>query len=374
MVIGKGLNEGFLTTDEIHEIVLEGLNSLNLDGKRVLVIIPDATRTMPTPFLFELFGEVLQHRVKNLDYLIALGTHHPMNDSQLSKLGGKRVRDGKVGETRIFNHAWHKPETFAQVGTINGDEISQITGGLLSQDVPIRLNKLIFDYDQIIICGPVLPHEAAGFSGGNKYFFPGIAGPEIIYFIHWLGAVITNYKAIGTMMTPTRVVIDRAAEFVKLPTASFSFVGTHEGMAGLFFGTPKEAWQPAANLSALKYIIYKDKPFNQILSIMPEMYDDMWTTAKGMYKLEPVAADGGEIIIYAPHINEVSFTYGKLIDEVGYHCRDYYLGQWDRFKNYPRVVIAHSTLVRGLGTYDPHTGTETSRIQLTLATEIPAER
>jgi hypothetical protein len=85
-------------------------------------------------------------------------------------------------------------------------------------------------------------------------------------------------------------------------------------------------------------------------------------------------ADGGEVVIYSPRITEVSYTHGKLIDEVGYHCRDYFLKQWDRFKHYPGGVLAHSTHVKGLGTYDASTGVETPRITVTLATGIPAER
>jgi len=374
MIIGKGSNEGFLTNNELHEIVCEGLNSLALDGKRVLVIIPDRTRTMPMPIMFKMFEEILSKRVEILDYLIALGTHQPLNNTQLSILAGRKVVDGKVGNSQIFNHAWHMPETFSHIGTIPANEIELITNGLLHQDVPVQVNKLVFDYDQIIICGPVFPHEVAGFSGGNKYFFPGIAGPEIINFTHWLGAVITNYKIIGTANTPVRIVIDRAAEFINLPTACFAFVVNHQGVAGLYCGPTKEAWQTATQLSSLRHIIYKEKPFHQVISIMPEMYEDLWTAAKGMYKLEPVVADRGEIVIYAPHIHEVSYTHGKLIDEVGYHCRDYYLAQWDRFKYYPGGVLAHSTHLKGLGSYDPLTGIENARIRVTLATGISAER
>lgn len=374
MIIGKGSNEGFLSNDELHEIVCDGLNSFKLDGKRVLVIIPDRTRTMPMPMVFALFEELLENRVKNLDYLVALGTHQPLNDYQLSQLVGRKVMGGKAGNSRIFNHAWHMPETFSHIGTIPAQEIQLITDGLLNQEVQVQVNKLVFDYDQIIISGPVFPHEVAGFSGGNKYFFPGIAGPEIINFTHWLGAVITNYKVIGTANTPVRVVIDRAAEFIKTPTACFGFVVNHQGVAGLYCGPTIEAWQAAARLSSLRHVIYKQKPYQRVLSIMPEMYEDLWTAAKGMYKLEPVVADGGEIVIYAPHIHEVSYTHVKLIDEVGYHCRDYYLAQWDRFKSYPGGVLAHSTHLKGLGNYDPQTGIENARIKVTLATGITAER
>ncbi len=374
MVIGKGLSEGYLTNHEIHEIVSEGIDSIALEGKRILILIPDTTRTMPMPFIFDLFEELLCPKINKIDYLVALGTHRPLNDSQLSALIGREVKAGMVGSTRIINHEWYKPEIFTQIGILNAEEINQISGGLISQDIPVRLNKLIYEYDQVVICGPVFPHEVVGFSGGNKYFFPGIAGPEVINFTHWLGALITSYAMIGTLHTPVREVIDLAAGFITVPTACFSFVVDHNGAAGVYYGTPKDAWLSAAKLSGQRHILYVDKPFKRVLSIMPKMYDDLWTAAKGMYKLEPIVADGGEIVIYAPHIHEVSYTHADLIDEIGYHCRDYYLAQWEKFCRYPGGVLAHSTHLKGQGTFDNNNKIETTRIRVTLATGIPAGR
>ena len=374
MLYGKGSTDQYLSQEDVRVIVREALGTLALDGRRVLILIPDGTRSMPMPMMFNLFEEFLGPRVKALDYLVALGTHPPLSDAQLSNLVGREVINGRVGLSRVFNHEWLDPANFALVGTLPADEINRMSAGRMGQDVPIRLNRLIFDYDQLIICGPVFPHEVVGFSGGNKYFFPGIAGAEIINFTHWLGALLTSYQIIGAGYTPVRAVIDRAAAFINLPKACFSLVITHAGLAGIFFGTPEEAWQAAANLSAKTHIIYVDKPFQRVLSIMPNMYADLWTAAKGMYKLEPVVVDGGEVVIYAPHINEVSYTHGRLIDEIGYHCRDYYLKQWDRFKDFPGGVLAHSTHVKGLGMYDPVTGIESSRICVSLATGISPER
>jgi len=374
MLIAKGSTDEFLTDAEVHTIVDEALGTLPLDGKRVLMIIPDGTRTMPMPMMFNLFEESLGPRVAALDYIVALGTHQPMSDPQLSRLVGRAVVNGQEGKSNIYNHKWNDPNQFKYIGTIPAREINEITGGLMQQDVLVKLNRLIFDYDQLIICGPVFPHEVVGFSGGNKYFFPGIAGPEMINFTHWLGAVMTNYKIIGAGYTPVRAVIDRAADLIDRPAACFSLVVTHAGLAGLFFGSAKEAWQAASALSAQKHITYVDKPFQQVLSVMPEMYDDLWTAAKGMYKMEPAIADGGEVIIYAPHITEVSYTHGKQIDQIGYHCRDYFMKQWDKFRGFPGSVLAHSTHVKGMGHYDSVTGVETPRINVTLATGIPPER
>jgi nickel-dependent lactate racemase len=105
---------------------------------------------------------------------------------------------------------------------------------------------------------------------------------------------------------------------------------------------------------------------------MPELYDDIWTASKGMYKVEPIVADGGTVIIYAPHIDEIAYTHGKVLDRIGYHVRDYFLKRWDEFKNEPTGVMAHSTLVKGAGTYE--NGVEKPRINVVLATRIPKER
>ena len=374
LVVGRESTDGYLGPDEIYEIVAESVESVALGGKRVLVIIPDGTRTMPMPLMFEILQKLLRPRVKKLDYLVALGTHPLMSDAQLSKLIGRTVVDGRVGDTHIFNHHWEDRATFLTLGTIAAAEISRLTHGLMSREVPVTLNRLIVEYDHLIICGPVFPHEVVGFSGGNKYFFPGIGGAEIIDFTHWLGAVITNYDVIGAGYTPVRAVIDRAASLVPRPTSCFALVVTKEGTAGLFFGAPEDAWKAASAVSAKKHIVWLDKPFRRVLSVLPELYDDLWTGAKGMYKLEPALADGGEIVIYNPAMTEISYTHGKLIDEVGYHCRDYFLKQWHRFKHYPGGVLAHSTHVKGLGVYDEKTGIESPRIQVTLATGISEER
>lgn len=376
-VIGKGQVDRFLSEAEVRDLMAEALEEADLTGKRVLILVPDGTRTAPIPMMFRLFSELLSDRAAALDYLVALGTHQPMSDAALSTLVGQTVVDGMVGDTHIFNHRWDQPETFITLGTIPAARIEEISQSLLSMEVPVRLNRLILDYDIIVICGPTFPHEVVGFSGGNKYFFPGISGPEVINFSHWLGALITSYEIIGTPYTPVRSVIDQAASFIDRRQLCFSMVVKSDAahnprLAGLYIGTPQDAYAAAAELSSRLHIVWVDQPFDRVLSVMPHMYDDIWTAAKGMYKMEPAIADGGEVIIYAPHIDEISYTHGRVIDQAGYHVRDYFVKQWDRFKDYPWGVLAHSTHLRGIGTYE--NGVEEPRIRVTLATRIPRER
>lgn len=375
-MIGKGYEERLLTEPEIRELMSAALARLRLDRQRVLIIIPDRTRTAPMPQMFRLFHELLGDTVAALDYLIALGTHQPLSEEGINQLVGLTTeeRAGQYAGVRVFNHRWDQPETFISVGQIAESEIEELTGGLMRQAVDVRLNKLVFDYDQLIICGPTFPHEVVGFSGGNKYFFPGIGGAEVINFTHWLGALMTSYDVIGTKYTRVRRVIDRAASLIDRPKLCLSMVVKDEGLAGLYIGAPEEAYDAAAGLSSRLHIEWVERPFKRALACVPEMYDDLWTAAKGMYKLEPVIEDGGEVIIYAPHLDEISYTHGAQLDRLGYHVRDYFLKQWELFRDYPGGVLAHSTHLRGLGEYDATTGIERPRINVTLASRIPAER
>ena len=371
---GLGFEQRALTRDEIKQIVAKAADGANFKGKKVICIIPDSTRTCPMPEMFRLFCDAVGPKAAKLDFLIALGTHQPMSDEAINKLLGltPEERKGKYGKHAIYNHAWDNPAELKLIGTITEEDTARISNGLLREAVRVEINKRIFDYDAVCIIGPVFPHEVVGFSGGNKYFFPGISGPEILNFFHWLGAMITLPVIIGTKHTPVRKVVDHAASFIKMQKLCFSMVVHHGELHGLYTGSPEEAWEKASDLSDKLHIIYVKKPFKRVLSQAPAMYDEIWTAGKCMYKLEPALAEGAELIIYAPHVEEVSFTHGKLLDEVGYHVRDYFRTRMSMFAKYPRGVLAHSTHVKGIGTFI--NGVETPRANVVLATQIPRER
>lgn len=374
-VIGKGNTTQTLNEEDVISLLEQGLNLDAFKSQRILVIIPDGTRSAPIPMMFRLLYKHLGEHVSGLDYLIALGTHRPMSEVAIENLVGvsKTQRSHHYPKSEIYNHAWDNPEQLRVVGTISEQEMYTLTNGLVTVETPINLNKMIDDYDQLLICGPVFPHEVAGFSGGAKYLFPGIAGHEIIDSTHWLGALSTSYDTIGVKDTAVRRVLHRGAKFVtsKMPVTALKMVLKGKDFHGLYIGDIETSWEAASDLSAQLNIIYKDRAFDSVLSIPSTMYEDLWTAAKAMYKTEPVIADGGEVIIYAPHLKEVSLVHGEDIKAVGYHVRDYFVKQWGTFKDIHWTTLAHSTHVKGKGTFE--NGIETPRIQVTLSTQIPEE-
>ncbi len=378
MVIARQAAPGqVLTVDAIRETIYAGLRG-TFTGAKVLALIPDHTRTIPLPALFPLIVDALRD-TRRLDFMIALGTHLPMSDDAIQQMLGitAEERATTYKDIGLLNHDWQNADALVQIGTITQDQVKALAGDVwhpsLGGDVPIRINRRIRDYDHILIIGPTFPHEVIGFSGGAKYLFPGISGAEMINVTHWLGALMTILNIIGIKDTPVRRMVHAAAAFVPTPITLLGLVvvshdAQKDALAGLFIGDHEAAWSAAADLSSERHITWLDKPLDRVLSYPHTMYDELWTAAKAMYKLDPAVRDGGEIIVYAPHLATVSQVHGQYIFEAGYHVRDYYLQQWERFKHIPLGVLAHGTHLRGSGTFEQ--GVERGRIQVTLATAI----
>lgn len=369
-----GNSRTVLTEQQVRTFVHEALDAADLDGRSVCLLVPDATRSCPLPLLVDEVHRCLAGRVSKLTLLVALGTHAEMGERDLARhLGYQPGRlAARYPGLEVRNHAWWDPEAFAHLGSIDTHRVEQLSGGLLSRAVDVRLNKAVAEHDVALVVGPVFPHEVVGFSGGNKYFFPGAGGQEVIDVSHWLGALITNAELIGSKgTTPVRALIDEAAALIPAEKLALCVVlrpGTDD-LHAVTFGDTESAWASAAEVSASAHVRYIDAPVKRAVSLMPEKYTDMWTAAKGFYKVEPVVADGGEVIVYAPHVTEFSATHPEIAD-IGYHCRDFFLHDWDRFEHLPWSVLAHSTHLRGAGSYDERCG-ERLRVDVTLATGIP---
>ncbi|MGA4508612.1 lactate racemase domain-containing protein [Propionibacteriaceae bacterium G1746] len=363
-----------VSDEQVDEFIGRNLAAAGLEGKKVALVIPDGTRSCPLPLLMRALHQHLVGRAAEVTAVIALGTHSYMEPDEIARMLGGDPEELYPG-IRVVNHEWADPDMLVEVGRISGERIAELSGGRLDVGATIMINRHVVEADVALVVGPVFPHEVVGISGGNKYFIPGVASQEFIDMTHWVGALITSYDIIGTTgITPVRAMINEGSELI--PAQRLAFCLVVESGTGLIeaiaWGTTEDAWAASAAIAAQTHVEYVDEPFKRVLSIMPERYEDIWTAAKGFYKLEPAVADGGEVIIYAPHVTEVSETHHE-IHEIGYHCRDYFVKQWDRFKDVHWGVLAHSTHLRGKGTYDAETGVEKLRVKVTLATQIPRE-
>jgi len=325
-VVGQGSPDLDLTNAELRAIVEPALQGIQA-GTRVLAIIPDKTRDDNTDILFPIAAEFLAHKnVAQFDALVAQGTHPPMTEAQKrAKIGAADA--GIPGLDRIFDHQWDRSDQLVTLGEFNTDQVRELTGGLIEEAVDVRLNALLGPgiYDTVLVFGATMPHEVAGFAGGAKYFFPGVAGPELTHMTHWLGALATIEQVIGRVETPTRRMIEAAAALVPAEVISFTSVatrGSHNGdrlrTHALFAGDINETLRSAAAVSEQVHIKYTGRKYRRVVALLDEHYDELWVGGKASYKLGSIIEEGGELIIYAPHLNALSTTHGHLIEKYGY--------------------------------------------------------
>jgi lactate racemase len=375
-VVGRGAPALSLSVDELRAIVAEALDDINA-GERVLAIVPDKTRDDNTDLLFPFAAEILsQKKVAEFDALIAQGTHGPMSEAEKrEKIGWANIVPGTVGQ--IFDHQWNRESELVTLGELSADRIAELTDGLMRESVPVRLNALLAPgkYDTVLVFGATMPHEVAGFAGGAKYFFPGVAGPELTHLTHWLGALATIENVIGRIETPTRRVIEAAAAFVPAQVIAFTSVSTRgaDGLHthALFAGDLYESFRRAAEVSRHVHIKYIGRRYKRVVALLDRHYDELWVGGKASYKLGSVIEEGGELIIYAPHLTQLSATHGRLIEKYGYapleQVREMVEGSDELRANL--CVAAHLAHV-SYGSARNAAGQLTPRYRITLASAV----
>src|SRR5690242_21454953 len=357
-------------------IVHEALDAIQ-PGERVLAIIPDRTRDDNTHLLFPIANDFLAQRgVGVFDALVAQGTHPPMSESQ------KRAKIGAASFSgHVYDHRWDDPDELITIGELSAETVRELTGGLIDHAVPVSINKLLAPgiYDTVLVFGATVPHEVAGFAGGAKYFFPGIAGPELTHTTHWLGALAGIENIIGQVETPTRKLIEAAADLIRARIISLNSVVSRPANGelvtyALFAGDIRDAFRRAAEVSRRVHIRYTDRKYKRVVALLDPHYDELWVGGKASYKLGAIIEEEGELIIYAPHLTKLSETHGALIEKYGYapleSVRDM-LGVSEELRE-NLCIAAHLAHVAYAGRVDEH-GKVVPRYRITMATGLDEE-
>jgi len=355
---------------DYRKVLIKGITALDLQNKRVLLIVPDTTRTAPVGELVQDIVPAIHGAGGRVDIMVALGTHPPLSREQMLQHLGltEAMCKAEYSDVALMNHAWYDPDQLELMGELAAEEVAELSGGLLKEHVKLMLNRIIRSYDRLLVLGPVFPHEMVGFSGGSKYFFPGISGLEMIDVIHWLGALQTSMKTIGRIDTPSRRVLNAAVDRLQLEITGISFVAHRGKIEYLGVGNLHEVWREAAEVSGRVHVKHTGRQYKKVLACCPPMYPDLWTGGKCMYKCEAVVEDGGELIIYVPHATQLSEVHDATVHRLGYHVRDYFLAHMDRYQDASRAVMAYCCILKGSGAYE--NGIETPRIKVSVASGI----
>ncbi len=353
--------------------------------KKILIIHPDYTRIDFThkivPFMV---SELKESGVEKIDFLNAGGTHRQMSEVELLEKLGLKKRERYM---HLYNHKYSDSSNMITIGAISEKIVKEKTRGDINISIPVTLNKLVFkDYDLVIAINGTAPHEACGYSGGLKIFIPGISGPEVIDLFHWAAALMGIRHIIGTMNNNARDIINQGSYIVfksiKAEVFSFNMVNIEDkdriAPIGLYIDTGFEgflrAYKKALIASSKVHIKYISKPLKQVVQQIPGYYDEIWTAAKGSYKLQKpgVMAEGGEIILYAPHIKDFHSdkNMNKEILDLGYHCKGKIRHILKSGSKACKNVAAHVINVAGPGEFDSKKDKEKTHFKIILATGI----
>lgn len=291
-----------LTRDDLREALKNALGTFS-QRRRILIIPPDITRAHSgAGMITELLWQHFDKKVK--DILPALGTHIPMESSEISKMFGT------VPLSLFREHNWRTD--IEELGRVPSEFVSKVTGGKLDFDYPVQVNRLLSSggHDLIISVGQVVPHEVTGMANYNKNVYVGCGGSEAINKSHFMGAVHGIENILGTVDNPVRAVLNKASEITKgrLPLLYLLTVVSPDHMGelklrGFFAGDDVECFRQAASLSGkVNFTTLPERLKKVVVWLDPGEFKSTWLGNKSIYRTRMAIADGGELLVLAPGV------------------------------------------------------------------------
>lgn len=321
-----------------------------IDRKSIAIIPPDITRAHSGAGLItEILWNLLHDRIK--DILPALGTHTPMEKSEIAKMYGS------TPDTLFRDHRWRSD--IEELGRVPSSFIRKVTGGKLDFDYPVQVNSLLSSgkHDLLISVGQVVPHEVCGMANYNKNIFVGCGGSEAINKSHFIGAVHGIENILGTTDNPVRRVLNQASEIAadRLPllyvlTVIAPDVSGVMKMRGLFIGDDIECFTLASELSQKVNFTTLEERLNKVVVYLdPEEFKSTWLGNKSIYRTRMAIADRGELIVLAPGVR----TFGedpeinRMIRKYGYRTTPEILGFVSENEDLQNNLSAAAHLIHG---------------------------
>ena len=309
-----------LSLTEAKAALFEALDKLGKRNK-VLAVPPDYTRMHSlagplTEFVWNYYGDALA------DVLPALGTHKAMTDHEIQTMYGPTPRD-------LFRvHDWRNG--IVTLGEVPGGFVREVSEGKVDYPWPAQVNKLLRDgeHDLILSIGQVVPHEVVGMANYNKNIFVGTGGVMGIHRSHFLGAVYGMERMMGRADTPVRRVLNYASDHfaTELPIVYVQTVVSKNTagqlvLRGIFIGDDAECFDLAAELSLKVNFQMMDRQIHKaVVFLDPSEFRSTWLGNKSIYRTRMALADGAELIVVGPGVQEFGEdpTIDKLIRKYGY--------------------------------------------------------
>ena len=266
-----------------HPIGSDPLPQMLKGCKSILIVVDDYTRHTPVQkILPRLIGKLGEAGVRpsGIQILVALGTHRPMTEKEITEKFGKNISKSHS----ILNHTWWDSSQLSNFGETE-------------KGTPILVNRMAKEVDLIIGIGQIVPHRVSGFSGGGNIIQPGICGEETTGKTHWLSAQFKGREILGKIENPVKEEIEQVAQRAGLKWIINTIQDGSGKLIEVVAGNPIQAYRTGAKRSFEIYQSNLPQEADIVIADSHPYDSDLWVAAKGIYAAELAVKQGGIVIL-----------------------------------------------------------------------------
>ena len=292
----------------------------------VLVLVDDITRQTPAWALLPAVFRRLDARgcgPERTKILIASGTHSRMSEREVEKKLGREI----PRQYPVFIHHWRQEENLIDLGTTR-------------DGTPVRLNRLLGEADVVIGVGQIVPHRVMGYTGGATIVQPGVSGPAVTGYTHWMSALYPGREILGIAENPVRLEVEEIARKAGLRFIVNVVMDAHERVIHVVAGDPVAAHRQGAEYSRAIYGVSQPRLADMVIAESYPADYDLWQAAKGVYSAELSVREGGVVVLVTPCPHGVSQEHPE-VEQLGYHGYDEVKARVERKEITDLVAAAH---------------------------------
>lgn len=279
------------------------LQKVAKNKKNAVVVIPDITRPMPTSTILPIILNELNAGGiddKDIKAVIALGTHRPMTQEEISKMVGQEV----LGRIEVINHAWD-------------DENALLCLGQTPNGTWIDVNKEVYEADVVIGLSSVKPHRGAGWSGGAKIIDPGVCGKRTIDGTHYMTVDFAIQEITGVLNNPIRNEMEAVAKSVGLDFAINLVLNEQDEVVYVSSGDFVLSHKNAVEFAEKIFRDPQKETGDFLICGAGAWAPDFWTSVQGIFPAEYLVKDGGTVAIFSPCPEGIAPEHPQIV-EFGY--------------------------------------------------------
>jgi lactate racemase len=274
------------------------LKELVKASDRVAVVIPDITRPLPTERLLPwLFEELAHVPAENFTIVNGTGSHRVNTTDELAAMVGKDV----AKKYRIVNHNSHDKATLAVAGKWPDGQ-------------PVLMNKEYVQADKRICMGFIEPHFMAGFSGGYKAVFPGVADIASIMRYHDAKTIGSPNSTWGKLDgNPTQAIVRQCGAVLPIHFMINVTQNRKREITRFFCGDVMEAHLQGCAFAKSTAMVGVEKAYPIVVTTNGgyPLDQNLYQAVKGMHAAMQIVKQDG-LIVAAARCNDGFPTHGNF--------------------------------------------------------------